>query len=93
MIRGEAIQRAIAALRTGRPVRILADPPLTVASVETATPSLLAALDPESVAPLLLSGRRASALSLANEREAADPAQPVLIARDEWLDPAAAPRR
>ena len=90
MIRGESIQRAIAALRTGRPVRIEADPPLTIASVETATPSLLAALDPENEAPLLLSGRRASALSLANERDAADPARPVLIVRDEWLDTAAA---
>ena len=90
MIRGEAIQRAIAALRTGRSVRIEADPPLTVASVETATPSLLAMLDSDNQAPLLLSGRRASTLSLANERDAADPAQPVLVARDTWLDPAAA---
>ena len=90
MIRGEAIQRAITALRTGRPVRILANPPVTVASVETATPALLAQLDPENEAPLLLSGRRASALSLANERDAANPAQPVLIARDTWLDSAAA---
>jgi GTP cyclohydrolase II len=39
---------------------------------------------------LLLSGRRAAALSLANERDAADPLQPVLIAREPWLDPAAA---
>src|SRR4029079_18609844 len=31
------------------------------------------------------------ALSLANEREAADPLQPVLIAREPWLGPAAAP--
>jgi GTP cyclohydrolase II len=90
LIRGEAIQRAIAALRTGRSVRIEADPPLTVASVETATPSLLAMLDSDNQAPLLLSGRRASTLSLANERDAADPAQPVLVARDTWLDPAAA---
>jgi len=90
LIRGEAIQRAIAALRTGRPVRIEGERPLTVASVETATSSLLAELDSENRAPLLLSGRRASALSLANERDAADPAQPVLVAREEWLDPAAA---
>ena len=76
--------RAIAALRTGRAVRIDSDPPLTIASVETAAPELVANAD------LLLSGRRAAALSLANERDAADPGQPVLVAREPWLHPAAA---
>jgi len=84
------VERAIAALRTGRPVRIESDPPIAVASVETATSELLALLDPGSLAPLLMSGRRAAALSLANEREAADPARPVLVARDPWLDRSAA---
>jgi len=78
------VGRAIAALRTGRAVRIDSDPPLTIASVETAAPELVANAD------LLLSGRRAAALSLANERDAADPGQPVLVAREPWLDPAAA---
>ncbi len=47
-------------------------------------------LDPQSKAPLLLSGARAAALSLANEREAADPARPVLVERSAWLDAGAA---
>jgi GTP cyclohydrolase II len=71
-------------------VLIEGDAPLPVASVETATPELLAALDPNGDAPLLLSGRRAAALSLANERDAADPARPVLVAREAWLDSEAA---
>jgi GTP cyclohydrolase II len=64
--------------------------PLAFVSIETATPELLEILDPEAKAPLLLSGRRAAALSLANERDAADPARPVLIGREPWLDSAAA---
>ena len=84
------IRRAIAALRGGRPLRIDGGQPLTVVAVETATPELLALLDPAGEAPLLLSGGRAAALSLANDRDAADPAQPVLIERAGWLDQAAA---
>ena len=57
-----------------------------MAAVETATPELLDLLDPGAKAPLLISGERAAALSLANERDAADPAAPVLIERSEWLD-------
>ena len=90
MSRSGAVERAIAALRTGRAVRIEAGEPFAFVSIETATPELLRLLDPESRAPLLLSGRRSAALSLANERDAADPLQPVLIAREPWLDPAAA---
>jgi len=67
-------------------VRIDAERPLTVASVETAGPEMLALLDPESKARLLISGWRAAALSLANRRDAADPAEPVLIERSPWLD-------
>jgi GTP cyclohydrolase II len=77
-------------MKTGRAVRIEAERPLTVASVETAGPDLLASLDPDGKAPLLISGWRAAALSLANRRDAADPADPVLIERCPWLDAVAA---
>ena len=86
----QQLQRAIAALRIGRPVDIDSNRPLTVLSVETGDSAMLAELDPEARAPLLLSGWRAAALSLANRREAADPAGPVLIERADWLDPQAA---
>jgi GTP cyclohydrolase II len=58
---------------------------IDVVAVETATPELLDLLDPDRTARLLISGERASALSLANLREAADPAEPVLIERPDWL--------
>ena len=86
MSRGYAVERAIAALRTGRAVRIEGPEPLAFVSIETATPEILELLDAQGQAPLLLSGRRAAALSLANDREAADPSRPVLIAREPWLD-------
>ena len=63
---------------------------LAILPVETATDELLELLDPEGKAPLLLSGARAAALSLANERDAADPARPVLVAGCDWLDAEAA---
>lgn len=84
------IRRAIAALRAGRPVRIDGDEAIAVLAVETATAEMLALIDPERKAPLLISGERAAALSLANLRDAADPAQPVLIERAPWLDADAA---
>ena len=80
------VERAIAALKAGRPVQIGDLPSLRVLSAETATEEVFELLDPDREAMLLLSGQRASALSLANEREAADPARPVLIARAPWLD-------
>lgn len=86
MSRSSAVERAIAALRTGRAVTIESPRPLSFVSIETATPEMLSILDPEAKAPLLMSGRRAAALSLANERNAADPAQPVLVGREAWLD-------
>ena len=46
---------------------------MAVASIETATSETLALLDADSTAPLLISGQRAAALSLANARDAADP--------------------
>jgi GTP cyclohydrolase II len=79
-------RKAIAALRAGRPVRIEGPEAIAVAAVETTTRELLAILDPDGEARLLISGERAAALSLANLREAADPTQPVLIERAPWLD-------
>jgi len=81
------IARAIAALRGGRPVAIEGEIPIGILAVETATPELLEIVDPKNVAPLLISGERAAALSLANLRDAADPAEPVLIERSDWLTP------
>jgi GTP cyclohydrolase II len=77
-----AVGRAVAALKTGRPVRIGT---LTIVSVETATAEMLELLDSAARAPLLMSGHRAAALSLGNLREAADPDLPVLIERSPWL--------
>jgi GTP cyclohydrolase II len=84
------VRQAIAALRGGRPVRIEGAKPVGILAVETATPELLDIIDPERKARLLISGQRAAALSLANVREAADPAQPVLVERAPWLDGEAA---
>ncbi len=64
--------------------------PVAVLAVETATQELLDLLDPKYEAHLMISGQRAAALNLANEREAADPAAPVVIARADWLDARAA---
>ena len=86
----DSIRRAIAALRTGRPVRIDGDRPIAVLPVETGTRETLELLDPEARAALLLSGERAAALALANMRDAADPARPVVVEREPWLDAAAA---
>src|SRR6185503_15394880 len=84
---GTSVRRAIAMLRTGRPVRI-AD--VSVAAVETTSRELLDLRDPERRAPLIISGNRAAALKLANEREAANPEAPVIIERADWLDADAA---
>ena len=73
-------------LRSGRPVHIVGEEGLTVAAVETATEELLNLRDPEHRARLMISGTRAAALKLANEREAADPEAPVMIERPQWLD-------
>jgi GTP cyclohydrolase II len=80
------IRRAIAALRAGRLVQIESAEPIGIVAVETATPELLDLVDPHRQARLLISGERAAALALANERDAADPLQPVLIERSDWLD-------
>ena len=80
------MRRAIAALRAGRPVRVDGSEPVSVVAVETATPELFEFVDPQRKARLLISGERAAALSLANLKDAADPVQPVLIERSDWLD-------
>jgi GTP cyclohydrolase II len=84
------MRRAIAALRGGRPVGIADAERIDVVAVETATSELLDLVDPEQRARLLISRERAAALSLANLREAADPAEPVLIERSKWLNSQAA---
>ena len=84
----DRIRRAIAALKSGRAVTIGGS--MSVLGVETATGELLSLLDPAGAAKLLLSGARAAALSLGNDRDAADPARPVLVARAKWLDAASA---
>jgi GTP cyclohydrolase II len=84
------VRSGIALLRGGRAVRIVGPVRLTVLAVETASQELLALLDPDHCARLLISGQRAAALNLANERDAADPAAPVVIAHAPWLDAATA---
>ncbi len=76
------VERAIAALRAGRAVALDGR---RLLSVETATPALLDLLDPDRQSVLLLSGERAAALGLGNERAAADPATPAVLARNAWL--------
>ena len=87
---GVAVRAAIALLRAGRPVRIEGPVPAAVLAVETGTQELLDLVDPEHRARLVISGERAAALNLANEREAADPGEPVIVEHAEWLDAAAA---
>jgi len=66
------LERAIAALRAGRPVGLGG---LKLLGVESATAAMLDLLDPHDQSRLLLSGGRA----------AADPAEPVMLARCAWL--------
>lgn len=87
---GNAVRTGIAMLRAGRPVRIAGPVPIAVLSVETATQQLLDIVDPGHAASLMISGERAAALNLANERDAADPAAPVLVGHADWLDAASA---
>jgi GTP cyclohydrolase II len=85
-----ATRTAIALLRSGRPVRLSGAQDLTIAAVETTTQELLALRDPDRNARFIVSGNRAAALKLANEREAADPEAPVMLERTAWLDVEAA---
>jgi GTP cyclohydrolase II len=77
-----ALETAIAALRGGRAVRVGS---LNVLSVETASDAMLALADPEGAAAVLISGQRAAALGLSNQRDAV-PSEPVWVARCQWLD-------
>jgi GTP cyclohydrolase II len=77
------IERAIATLKAGRAVRLGG---ITILSVETASRAILDLVDPGGCAPMLISGPRAMALGLANEREAASPDHPVEVRRCDWLD-------
>jgi GTP cyclohydrolase II len=79
--------RAIDALRRGWPVRI--DDAIAVLPVETADKDELTAFDPAGNAPILITAGRGMTLKLANQREAAAPDAPVLVARAPWLDAAA----
>ena len=81
-----AVRTAIAALRTGRALRIDGPCPTAVLAVETANQELLELLDPAHEARLLISGERAAALNLANERDAADPGSPVVLGHADWLN-------
>jgi len=85
-----ALRSAIGSLRAGRVVRIEGSAPATITAVETTTQEMLDLLDPAGEAKLLISGERAAALNLANERDAADPGAPVLLGRETWLDAATA---
>jgi GTP cyclohydrolase II len=83
-------ERAIAALRGGRPVLIKGKAEVSLLAVESATQAMLDLLDPGRAALLLISGKRAAALALGNDRHATDPGLPVVVERPEWLDAAAA---
>ena len=76
---------AIAALRAGRAIGVGS---ITIAALETATDAFLRLSDANRSAPLLLSGARAAALGLGNQRDSASIQAPVLIERAPWLDPA-----
>ncbi|HEY1124224.1 MAG TPA: GTP cyclohydrolase II [Sphingobium sp.] len=85
-----AAARAIDALRRGWPIRLAGESgALALLPIEGATAESLAAFDPAGTAPLLISASRAVTLKLANQREAADPAAPVMIARPTWIESAA----
>lgn len=83
---GRAVERALAALRQGRPIRVGSG---LFLAVETAGPESLADFDRAGPADLILSGPRAATLHLSNQIAAA-PSGPVRIARTSWLDLATA---
>ncbi len=76
--------RAVDALRRGWPVAIGKD--ITVLAIETADAPALAQFDAANTADILISAGRAATLKLANQRDAAAPDAPVMVARRAWLD-------
>jgi len=78
-----ALERAIAALRAGRLVRV---GNAGILSVETGSQAMLDLLDADGQAPLLLSGPRAMSLGLGNAHDAAGESSPVEVRRCDWLD-------
>nr|WP_047166375.1 GTP cyclohydrolase II [Sphingomonas sp. Y57] len=82
-----AAARAIDALKRGWPVAVTAgDGRIVVLAIETANDVTLADFDGSAPADVLLSAARAVTLNLANQREAASPAQPALVERVPWID-------
>lgn len=78
-----ALERAIAALRAGRTVKVGG---IIILSVETGTQAMLDLVDPTGNAPLLLSGPRAMALGLGNTHDGAGEVDPVEVRHCNWLD-------
>lgn len=84
---GRAAARAIDALRRGWPVMVTGvDGTLRLMAIEGADAVTLAGFDATGHADILVSAARAQTLKLANQRAAADPERPVLIARMPWID-------
>ncbi|MFS0738012.1 GTP cyclohydrolase II [Sphingomonas sp. 1P06PA] len=82
-----AAARAIDAIRRGWPIAIEdGGATLTLLPIETADEAALAAFDPVATATLLISAGRAETLKLSNQRDAAEPDAPVMIARAPWID-------
>ena len=80
-----SLEQAVARAKLGRPLAISREGErLSILPLETASAAMLAELG--HPARLLISGQRAAALSLGNQRGAADAAQPVRIAIPGWLD-------
>lgn len=75
--------RAVDALRRGWPVTL--EGAVSILAVETADAETLAAFDPDGTAQILISAGRAATLKLTNQRAAAAPDAPVLVARAPWL--------
>ncbi|MDX3901310.1 MAG: GTP cyclohydrolase II [Sphingobium sp.] len=82
-----AAARAIDALRRGWPVTVAAaDGALRLMAIEGADLVTLATFDAGGRADILISAARAQTLKLTNQRAAADPDGPVLVARTPWID-------
>ena len=83
MTGGHNAARAVDALRRGWPVTL--GDGVSILSIETADAEALAAFDPDGSSQILISAGRAATLKLTNQRAAAAPEAPVLVARPHWL--------